>query len=330
MIKQQIIQVQNLTKQYLINLHENGLKQRIRDIFKPKVKKLTAVNTLSFSVSEGESVGFIGQNGAGKTTTIKMLTGTLYPTSGTCHVNGFDPSKQSNEFKKSIAVVMGNRSQIFPDLTPRDYLNLLKVIYEVDDKVFERTLNRVSHMLKIDDKLDVQSRKLPLGERMKMEFLAGVVIQPKILFLDEPTIGLDVMSKRDIRNFLIDLNKQENITIFLTSHDMEDIVTVCDRLLILDKGNLIWNGATQDLINKFRGVKYITFTKSETFDKEKIPYEVVDENDTNITLKVINDELEDVIKIISKAKQGTDYQINDLKLEDIIIELFKERAHNEN
>lgn len=130
--------------------------------------------------------------------------------------------------------------QLFPDLTPRDYLNLLKVIYEIDDSVFDKTLTRVSHMLNIEDKLDIQTRKLSLGERMKMEFLAGIIIQPKILFLDEPTIGLDVISKRDIRNFLIDLNKQENITIFLTSHDMEDIITVCDRLLIMDKGDLIW------------------------------------------------------------------------------------------
>ncbi|WP_173007376.1 ABC transporter ATP-binding protein, partial [Lactobacillus helveticus] len=253
MKRQQIIQVQDLTKKYLINLHENGIGQRIKNLFHPKVKDLIAVNSISFSVYEGESVGFIGQNGAGKTTTIKMLTGTLYPSSGYCRVSGFNPSDQSNDFKRSIAVVMGNKSQLFPDLTPRDYLNLLKVIYEIDDSVFDKTLTRVSHMLNIEDKLDIQTRKLSLGERMKMEFLAGIIIQPKILFLDEPTIGLDVISKRDIRNFLIDLNKQENITIFLTSHDMEDIITVCDRLLIMDKGDLIWNGSTQELINKFKG-----------------------------------------------------------------------------
>ncbi|WP_172996325.1 ABC transporter ATP-binding protein, partial [Lactobacillus helveticus] len=286
MKRQQIIQVQDLTKKYLINLHENGIGQRIKNLFHPKVKDLIAVNSISFSVYEGESVGFIGQNGAGKTTTIKMLTGTLYPSSGYCRVSGFNPSDQSNDFKRSIAVVMGNKSQLFPDLTPRDYLNLLKVIYEIDDSVFDKTLTRVSHMLNIEDKLDIQTRKLSLGERMKMEFLAGIIIQPKILFLDEPTIGLDVISKRDIRNFLIDLNKQENITIFLTSHDMEDIITVCDRLLIMDKGDLIWNGSTQELINKFKGVKYISFTKEELFDKKKLIYEIVKETDTTITIKV--------------------------------------------
>ncbi|NRO00328.1 ABC transporter ATP-binding protein [Lactobacillus helveticus] len=285
MKRQQIIQVQDLTKKYLINLHENGIGQRIKNLFHPKVKDLIAVNSISFSVYEGESVGFIGQNGAGKTTTIKMLTGTLYPSSGYCRVSGFNPSDQSNDFKRSIAVVMGNKSQLFPDLTPRDYLNLLKVIYEIDDSVFDKTLTRVSHMLNIEDKLDIQTRKLSLGERMKMEFLAGIIIQPKILFLDEPTIGLDVISKRDIRNFLIDLNKQENITIFLTSHDMEDIITVCDRLLIMDKGDLIWNGSTQELINKFKGVKYISFTKEELFDKKKLIYEIVKETDTTITIK---------------------------------------------
>lgn len=325
MKRQQIIQVQDLTKKYLINLHENGIGQRIKNLFHPKVKDLIAVNSISFSVYEGESVGFIGQNGAGKTTTIKMLTGTLYPSSGYCRVSGFNPSDQSNDFKRSIAVVMGNKSQLFPDLTPRDYLNLLKVIYEIDDSVFDKTLTRVSHMLNIEDKLDIQTRKLSLGERMKMKFLAGIIIQPKILFLDEPTIGLDVISKRDIRNFLIDLNKQENITIFLTSHDMEDIITVCDRLLIMDKGDLIWNGSTQELINKFKGVKYISFTKEELFDKKKLIYEIVKETDTTITIKVPNNKLESEITRLSKERQGTNYKINELKIEDIIIELLKER-----
>lgn len=210
-------------------------------------------------------------------------------------------------------------------MTPRDYLNLLKVIYEIDDSVFDKTLTRVSHMLNIEDKLDIQTRKLSLGERMKMEFLAGIIIQPKILFLDEPTIGLDVISKRDIRNFLIDLNKQENITIFLTSHDMEDIITVCDRLLIMDKGDLIWNGSTQELINKFKGVKYISFTKEELFDKKKLIYEIVKETDTTITIKVPNNKLESEITRLSKERQGTNYKINELKIEDIIIELLKER-----
>ncbi|WP_173007810.1 ABC transporter ATP-binding protein, partial [Lactobacillus helveticus] len=315
MKRQQIIQVQDLTKKYLINLHENGIGQRIKNLFHPKVKDLIAVNSISFSVYEGESVGFIGQNGAGKTTTIKMLTGTLYPSSGYCRVSGFNPSDQSNDFKRSIAVVMGNKSQLFPDLTPRDYLNLLKVIYEIDDSVFDKTLTRVSHMLNIEDKLDIQTRKLSLGERMKMEFLAGIIIQPKILFLDEPTIGLDVISKRDIRNFLIDLNKQENITIFLTSHDMEDIITVCDRLLIMDKGDLIWNGSTQELINKFKGVKYISFTKEELFDKKKLIYEIVKETDTTITIKVPNNKLESEITRLSKERQGTNYKINELKIE---------------
>ncbi|MCO0807527.1 ATP-binding cassette domain-containing protein [Lactobacillus helveticus] len=325
MKKQQIIQVQDLTKRYLINLHENGISQRIKNLFCPKVKDHIAVNSINFTVFEGESVGFIGQNGAGKTTTIKMLTGTLYPSSGYCNVLGFNPADQDNDFKRSIAVVMGNKSQIFPNLTPRDYLNLLKVIYEVSDSAFNKTLTQVSQMLNIEDKLDIQTRKLSLGERMKMEFLAGVVTQPKILFLDEPTIGLDIISKRDIRNFLIDINKRESITIFLTSHDMEDIVTVCDRLLIMDKGDLIWNGSTQELINKFKGVKYISFIKEEAFDKEKLIYDIVKEIDTTITIKVPNNKVESEITKLSKETQGTNYKISALKIEDIIIELFKER-----
>ena len=328
-MNKEIIKVHDLTKKYLINLQKNGIRQRIENLFWPQTKELTAVNSISFSIDEGESVGFIGQNGAGKTTTIKMLTGTLYPTSGYCRVSGFNPADQSNDFKKSIAVVMGNRSQTFPDLTPRDYLKLLKVIYEVNGTVFEDTCSKVARMLNIEDKLDVQTRKLSLGERMKMEFLAGVVIQPKILFLDEPTIGLDVLSKKDIRNFLIELNKQENITIFLTSHDMEDIITVCHRLLIMNKGNLIWNGSTQKLKNKFKEVKYISFTKASAFNRKKIVYEIVEETDTNVTIKVPNNKLEMAIATLSNEKQGLDYKINELKIEDIIIELFKEEKNNE-
>lgn len=317
-----IIEVHNLSKNYQVTNRSNGTLGAIKSLFKPDKRVIRAVKSLEFSISAGESVGFIGQNGAGKTTTIKMLTGTLFPSSGYSVVNGFDPIERKKEFKKSIAVVMGNRSQLFPDLTPRDYLQLLKSIYEIDGKVFESTVARIAKLLKIENKLDVQTRKLSLGERMKVEFLAGVVIQPKILFLDEPTIGLDVIAKRDIRKFIVQLNREEGIMIFLTSHDMEDISTICNRLIIVNKGSIIWDGETDKLLNKFGRDKYISFTKSEFFEISKINQKVIDQDQATITIKVPKNEVDKTLSYLNKEQEGSNFKIHNLKLDDVIFELF--------
>lgn len=318
----QVIEAHNLTKQYSITKRGDGLKAAIKNIIRPTKKTIKAVNQLNFSVTEGETVGFIGQNGAGKTTTIKMLTGTLFPTSGYCKVNGFDPVKRSNAFKKSISVVMGNRSQLFPDLTPRDYLKLLQTMYEIDDQEFEQNVNTLAETLNITHLLDTQTRKLSLGERMKVEFLAGVVTKPKVLFLDEPTIGLDVLAKRDLRKFLVKLNKKEKLTIFLTSHDMEDIAAICDQLIIVNQGEIIWNGRKKNLLEQFGQNKYISFNKAETFAPEKIKTQIIDQDDLTITLKVPNNRVDEELAALARAKQGSNFQIHDLKLEDIILEIF--------
>lgn len=317
-----IIETHNLSKEYLVTSRGDSLKATIKNIIKPVKTKVQAVKQLNFTVEEGETVGFIGQNGAGKTTTIKMLTGTLFPSSGSCKINGFDPTKRTNEFKKSISVVMGNRSQLFPDLTPRDYLKLLQTMYEIDEQEFNQSVSNLAETLKVAQKLDTQTRKLSLGERMKIEFLAGVVTKPKILFLDEPTIGLDVLAKRDLRKFLIQLNKEERLTIFLTSHDMEDIAVICDKLIIVNQGAIIWNGKKQDLLDRFGQNKYISFNKQETFDAEKINAKIIDEDNLSITIKVPSDQVDHELARLARDQQGSDYQINNLKLEDIILEIF--------
>lgn len=317
-----IIETHNLSKEYLVTSRGDSLKATIKNIIKPVKTKVQAVKQLNFTVEEGETVGFIGQNGAGKTTTIKMLTGTLFPSSGSCKINGFDPTKRTNEFKKSISVVMGNRSQLFPDLTPRDYLKLLQTMYEIDEQEFNQSVSNLAETLKVAQKLDTQTRKLSLGERMKIEFLAGVVTKPKILFLDEPTIGLDVLAKRDLRKFLIQLNKEERLTIFLTSHDMEDIAAICDKLIIINQGAIIWNGKKQDLLDRFGQNKYISFNKQETFDAKKINAKIIDEDNLSITIKVPSDQVDHELARLARDQQGSDYQINNLKLEDIILEIF--------
>ncbi len=321
-MEQTMIDVKNLSKEYLVTNRRDSLKDTLKNIFKPEQTVVEAVKNLSFTVKPGETIGFIGQNGAGKTTTIKMLTGTLFPSSGTCKINGFDPTKRETNFKKSISVVMGNRSQLFPDLTPRDYLSLLQTMYEIDEREFTQTVDNLANTLKISNKLDTQTRKLSLGERMKIEFLAGVVTKPKVLFLDEPTIGLDVIAKRDLRKFLIKLNKDEQLTIFLTSHDMDDIAAICDHLIIINHGEIIWNGLKQDLLAKFGKSKYVTFTKRENFDATNLKAKIVTQDELTITIKVPAGEVENAVAALAANKQGSDYQISDLKLEDIIIELF--------
>ncbi len=219
---------------------------------------------------------------------------------------------------------MGNRSQLFPDLTPRDYLELLQTMYDIPESAFAKTVANLARILNVTEKLDLQTRKLSLGERMKIEFLAGVATRPKVLFLDEPTIGLDVIAKRDIRKFLVSLNKEENLTVFLTSHDMEDIASICDHLIIVDRGKIIWDGQKQELLDKFSNNKYISFIKSESFNETNIKAKIIDQDDVTITIKVPAQKVDHVIAQLAQNNQGTDYQINDLKLEDIILELFAE------
>ncbi|BDR60353.1 ABC transporter ATP-binding protein [Lactobacillus xylocopicola] len=301
---------------------KSTLGSAIKSVFAPQTTTVRAVDHLNFGVNEGEAVGFIGQNGAGKTTTIKMLTGTLYPTSGYCWVNGFDPVKRQNDFKRSISVVMGNRSQLFNDLTPRDYLNFLQAVYDRNLAEFNEIVDQIAQTLKVEDKLNLQTRKLSLGERMKIEFLAAVSIKPRVLFLDEPTIGLDVLAKRDIRSFLVKLNKEKGLTIFLTSHDMEDIATICDRLIIVNQGKLIWDGQTQDLIKKFQQNKYITFNKAASFRAFKLNEDIVSQDEIKITIRVPASQVDQKLSELIDVKAGTDYSIQDLKLDDIIFELF--------
>ena len=197
-------------------------------------------------------------------------------------------------------------------------------MYDIPEEIFQKTVNDLAQILNVTSKLDVQTRKLSLGERMKVEFLAGVATRPKILFLDEPTIGLDVLAKRDIRKFLLRLNQEEKLTVFLTSHDMEDIATICDHLIIVNSGQIMWDGPKTDLLERFNQNKYITFIKSENFNESKLGAKIIDQDDLTVTIKVPVEKVDDQIAQLARDNQGSDYQINDLKLEDIILELFAE------
>jgi len=209
---------------------------------KRKFRNTTAINGIDFRVKKGELVGLIGKNGAGKTTTLKCLTGLLVPDSGEVEVLGYIPSERKYEFLQKISMVMGNRSQLWWELPARETFLLNKEIYEIGDSKYGEILNEMVGRLDVNDLLDVPVRKLSLGERMKCELIASLLHGPELLFLDEPTLGLDIISQKNLRGFLADYHKEYNSTIILTSHNMEDIKDLCERLIIIDKGNILYDG----------------------------------------------------------------------------------------
>src|SRR4051812_42724247 len=226
-----VIEVQNLRKEFKSFSSRSGLSGAFRDLFTRNYKVHAAVDTISLTVKQGEMVGYIGENGAGKSTTIKMLTGILTPTSGSIIVNGMNPHKQREEFVKTIGVVFGQRSQLWWDIAVQESFTLLQKVYRVEN---QKLLNRMIEVLDIGELLDQPVRKLSLGQRMRCELVASLIHQPSLLFLDEPTIGLDVLVKENIRQFLREMNKEFGTTILLTTHDLTDIEALCSRVIMLD------------------------------------------------------------------------------------------------
>ncbi|MCL2020386.1 MAG: ATP-binding cassette domain-containing protein [Oscillospiraceae bacterium] len=243
----QIIKVENLKKHYDYYQKDQGLKNSFKNMVKRKKLKKEAVNGITFNVNAGEIVGFIGPNGAGKTTTLKMLSGILYPTSGIATVGGYIPWERKKAFKMGFSIVMGQKTQLNWDLPAVESFNLNKYIYEVDDTEFKRTVDELIEILEVEPLLKTQVRRLSLGERMKMELIAALVHRPKIIFLDEPTIGLDFISQKTIREFIRRYNEETGATILLTSHYMNDIESLCKRAIIINDGLLIYDGNLADI-----------------------------------------------------------------------------------
>ena len=253
-----VIHTHNLIKQYRRFEKAPGLKGSLRSLFKREYIEKTAVENFDLTIENGEFVGLIGPNGAGKTTLVKMLTGIIAPTSGEISVLGYYPNKLENTFKMQYAVVMGQKSQLFFELTPNDTFRLFKELYAIPDNVYNRNVDYFISLFGVSDLLNVQVRTLSLGERMKMELIVALLHNPAVLFLDEPTIGLDAAAQRQMRTFLHEINTQNKTTIILTSHYMEDVRSLCPRSVVINNGKKIYDGSTEKLFDAYQTHKKIS------------------------------------------------------------------------
>ncbi len=320
-----VIEVQGLTKSFRTYKKKPGLTGALKGLFHREHQLTLAVKDVSFAIEEGELVGFLGPNGAGKTTTLKMLAGLLYPTSGAARVLGYVPWERRDGYRRQFALLLGQKNQLWWDLPARESLELNAKIYGIAKAGFERTVGEMTELLAVKDKLNVMVRELSLGERMKMELIASLLHQPKILFLDEPTIGLDVVSQKTVREFLRHHNATRKTTIVLTSHYMADIQELCQRVIIIDHGRIFFDGLLSGVLDRFADFKLITIQcTGGPWPVERLRRygEVVQHNEAAIQLKVKRDRVIAVCKSLLDDLPVTDIDIQEVPIEDIIRQIF--------
>ncbi len=324
-----IIETKNLTKSYDYYRKKSGFLGSLKSFFKRDKQSIEAVKNLNISIKKGELVGFLGPNGAGKTTVLKMLSGILYSTSGEARVLGSVPWKRNREYQKQFSIVMGQKNQLWWDLPPMESFVLNKEIYEVPEEDFQEKLEELTSMLEIKDILDVQVRKLSLGQRMKCELVAALIHEPKVLFLDEPTIGLDVFAQKKIRDFIRKYNRKKKTTIILTSHYMDDIKELCKRVLIIDKGVLIYDGDLERLVDKHTPYKIIKiFPQKDKIKKKDLTGlgEITVFSSSLIELRVPRTKAkETAAQILTSNLPVRDIEITELEIEEVIRTIFQKK-----
>lgn len=322
----EIINVENLTKDYEYYEKEQGLVGSVKNLFARKKLIKQAVNGISFTVSEGEIVGFLGPNGAGKTTTLKMLSGILFPTSGTATVNGFVPWERRKQYKMSFSIVMGQKSQLWWDLPAIESFYLNKCIYELDEDDYKKTVRELADALDVSRLLNVQVRRLSLGERMKMELIASLIHRPKIIFLDEPTIGLDIVSQKRIREFIKYYNDKNHTTILLTSHYMNDIEALCGRTIVINRGCLVYDGALDGINKRFSSQKLIKLNFSESVLRGDIERYggICEYSGESAVIAVDKVDAQKISREIFDSLPVVDFNIEDRPVEDAVARLYKE------
>lgn len=320
------IEVKALRKEFKVSSSGKGFLGKLKALFHRKHRIITAVNDIDFKIRRGEFVGYVGENGAGKSTTIKMLTGILVPTSGTAMVNGIVPYKDRKKNAAKIGVVFGQRTQLWWDLPVRESFDLLRVIFRVSRSDFDRQMAKLDEALGLRPLLEMPVRKLSLGQRMRCDIAASLIHNPPVLFLDEPTIGLDVLAKQSVRNFLSEMNRTEGTTIILTTHDMNDIEQLCKRLIILEEGKIIFDGETEFLKQKFVHEKIIEveFHEDDCVMQGIPGVTVVREQGCKKWLTVDNDSsgIGEVIGAIASQYKIKDISVKEPSVESIIRNIY--------
>jgi ABC-2 type transport system ATP-binding protein len=323
-----IIELDQLSKAYRVYQKAEGLRAAVRGLWHREYRDVQAVKAISLQVMQGEFVAFLGPNGAGKTTTLKLLSGVITPTSGTARVMGFLPWMRDNEYRRRFALVMGQKNQLWWDLPAQESFRLHQQIYRIDPADFTRTLDELTDLLKVRGLLGRPVRELSLGERMKMELIAALLHSPEVLFLDEPTIGLDVVAQHNIQRFLRYYQEQRQITILLTSHYMKDVAALCRRVVVITDGSIQYDGSLSGVIDKFSGYKVVRLQLAEEQSPAGLERlaEVQSLELPKVTLRVPRTEVPKLLAQILQAYQVEDVAVEDPPLEDVIASLFEQSA----
>ncbi len=330
-----LIEVKNLNKTFKKAIRGKGVKDMLKTLFSHKYENIEAVKDVSFNIEQGEIVGYIGANGAGKSTTVKMMCGILHPTSGSVTIDNKDILKYRKQINKEIGVVFGQKTQLWWDIPLIETFKILKSIYEISDEDYNERFKFLCDLLDLNDFLDQNVRSLSLGQRMRADFAASLIHNPKILYLDEPTIGLDVLVKDKIRKAIKILNKKYKTTIILTTHDMKDIEELCSRIIIIDKGKILYDGNLENIKYKFGNIKTIIFKNNAKFKKDELIKEFkkisIKENDSNdilISFSLNEVNLDNLLLSLINKYKVEDFKINDISIEDITKELYENSKEN--
>lgn len=325
-----MIEIKNLVKEFKKPIRGEGISGMVKTLFSTKHEIKTAVNDISFQIAEGEIVGYIGSNGAGKSTTIKMMCGILHPTSGSVTIDGLEPYVKRKQVAQNIGVVFGQKTQLWWDIPLIESFKVLKEIYQIPNEEYEERMEFLERILSLKEFLNQPVRTLSLGQRMRADLAASLLHNPKVLFLDEPTIGLDVLVKEKIREAIKEMNQKYNTTVILTTHDMDDISNLCSRIIIIDEGNIIYDGDLLSIKNKFGDLRTVTIELREMPES----VEILDNFNGNVTYEIEDHELivrfdalqvnfEKVMNHILQHIRMKDMKIKEISIEEVVREIYK-------
>lgn len=328
-----LIEVNDIHKEYKVYEKKKGFKGLVKNLFYPDYKMVHAVKGVNFRIEEGDIVGYIGTNGAGKSTTIKMLSGILTPTSGSITVDGVIPYKSRVKSNRNIGAVFGQRTQMWWDLPPIDTYMLAKKMYDITDRQFNRNLERFKEILEIDDLINTPVRQLSLGQKMRCEIAMAFLHSPKVVYLDEPTIGLDIFVKEKIRKFIKDINKEQKTTIILTTHDMQDIEEIADRVMIIDEGKKIFDGSINSIKKQYGKNRIAKFQVKELKEdiaakitgrkNQELSIDINGDNEININFNLEKYTTKKIISLISDYCEIVDFIVNEPTIESIVKDIYK-------